>query len=74
MQQLFVENDTPLSHGGSGPATVMKMSTVQLAEKYVATGEATPEDIEQYCLFADAQNTWAIYHATVGVVAQKTVA
>jgi SAM-dependent methyltransferase len=73
-QQLSVENDTPLSNGGSGIATVMKMSTVQLAHKYVATGEATQEDIEKYCLFADDQNAWAVYYATVGVIAQKTAA
>lgn len=74
LQQLLVENDTPLSNGGSGIANVMKMSTVQLAEKYIATGEATPEDIENYCLLAEDQNAWAIYYATVGVVAQKTAA
>jgi len=74
LQQLSVDNDTPLSKGGSEIATIMKMSTVQLAEKYVATGEATQEDIEKYCLFADDQNAWAIYYATVGVVAQKTAA
>ncbi|MBW4466440.1 MAG: class I SAM-dependent methyltransferase [Pegethrix bostrychoides GSE-TBD4-15B] len=72
LQQLFVENDTPLSHGGSGIARVMRISTVQLAEKYIATGEATQEDIEKYCLFADDQNAWAIYYATVGTTAQKT--
>jgi ubiquinone/menaquinone biosynthesis C-methylase UbiE len=73
LQQLSVENDTPLSNGGSGVATVMKMSTVQLAEKYIATGEATQEDIEQYCLFSEDRNTWAIYYATVGVTAQTAV-
>lgn len=70
LQQLSVENDAPLSNGGSGVATVMKMSTVQLAEKYIATGEATQEDIEQYCLFSEDRNAWAIYYATVGVTAQ----
>jgi ubiquinone/menaquinone biosynthesis C-methylase UbiE len=73
LQQLSVENDTPLSNGGSGIATVMKMSALQLAEKYIATGRATQEDIEKYCLFADDRNAWAIYYATVGVVAQKTI-
>jgi hypothetical protein len=71
LQQLSVENDAPLSNGGSGVATVMKMSTVQLAEKYIATGEVTHEDIEKYCLFADDRNAWAVYYATVGVTAQK---
>ena len=74
LQQLSVENDTHLSNGGSGVATVMKMSTLQLAEKYIATGRATQEDIERYCLFAEDQSAWAIYYATVGVIAQKTTA
>jgi ubiquinone/menaquinone biosynthesis C-methylase UbiE len=71
LQQLSVENETPLSHGGSGLATVMRMSAAQLAERYIATGEATRQDIEQYCMFANDSNTWAVYHATVGIVAQR---
>lgn len=74
LQQLSVENDAPLSNGGSGVATVMKMSTLQLAEKYIATGRATHEDMEKYCQFADDQSAWAIYYATVRVTAQKTAA
>ncbi len=74
LQQLSVENDVPLAHGGSGIATVMKLSTMQLAQKYIATGEANQEDIEQYCLFADDPNTWSIYYATVGIIAQKSIA
>lgn len=70
LQQLSVENDAPISNGDSGVAMVIKMSTVQLAEKYIATGEATQEDIERYCLFAEDRNAWAIYYATVGVAAQ----
>jgi 2-polyprenyl-3-methyl-5-hydroxy-6-metoxy-1,4-benzoquinol methylase len=71
LQNLTVENDTPLSHGGCGMATVMKMSAMQLAKNYIATGQATDDDIKQYCQFADDPTTWAIYHGTVGVVAQK---
>lgn len=73
LQQLSVENDVPLSNGGSGIATVMKMSTVQLTEQYIATGEVTQADIEQYCLFSEDPNAWAIYYATVAVVAQKSI-
>lgn len=51
LQQLCVENEAPLSNGGSGVATMMKMSALQLAEKYIATGRATQEDIDQYCRF-----------------------
>lgn len=71
LQQLAVENDTPISGGGSGMATMMKMSAMQLAEKYIATGEATYQDIEKYCLFAEDPNSWAIYHAIISVIAQK---
>lgn len=71
LQQLSVENETPLSNGGSGFATVMKMSTAQLAETYIATGEATCQDIETYCRFANDANTWAVYHAIVGTTAQR---
>jgi hypothetical protein len=35
----------------------MKMSTEQLAEKYIATGEATQQDIAQYCEFAEDPHT-----------------
>lgn len=74
LQQLCVENDALLANGGSGVATVMEMSALQLAEKYIATGRATQEDIEKYCQFAEDQSAWAIYHAMVGVIAQKSVA
>ena len=73
LQQLSVENEVPLSAGSSGVANVMKLSTLQLAEKYIATGESTQVDIEQYCQFAEDRNAWAIYYATVGVTAQTVV-
>lgn len=73
LQPLSIENDTPLSQGDSGVAKVMKMSTVQLADKYIATGEATHQDIEQYCQFAENVNAWAIYYATVRVTARTAV-
>lgn len=71
LQNLSIENDVPLSPGGSGIAKVMQRSALQLAAQYLATGEATREDIEQYCCFADDPTTWAIYYATVGVTAQN---
>lgn len=71
LQKLSVENDAKLSRGGSYMAKMMKMSTMQLAQKYVATGEVSNSDIEKYCLFADDPHTWAIYHGTVGIIAQK---
>jgi SAM-dependent methyltransferase len=71
LQPLSVENDAHLANGGSGVANMMKMSALQLAEKYIFTGKSSHEDIEKYCLFAEDQSAWAIYYATVGVIAQK---
>jgi ubiquinone/menaquinone biosynthesis C-methylase UbiE len=71
LQELSVENDTPLVPGNSGIATVMKMSAERLAEKYIATGKATQQDIEQYCRFAEDPQSWAIYYSTIGVTARK---
>ena len=68
---LIVENDAPLSAGGSGMATIMKMSAVQLREKYLATGVVTEQDLDRYCCFADDPQTWAIYYATVAVSGRK---
>jgi 2-polyprenyl-3-methyl-5-hydroxy-6-metoxy-1,4-benzoquinol methylase len=73
LQLQSVENDAPIANGGSGIAAVMKQSTQQLAAKYVATGIATLDDIQHYCQFADDSSAWAIYYATVGVVAQKAI-
>jgi hypothetical protein len=70
-QQLTVENDAPLCAGGSGMATVMKLSAKQLWEKYLATAVVGPSDLERYCRFADDPNTWAIYYATVAVSGRK---
>lgn len=37
LKQLSVDNETPLSCGGSGMARIMKMSALQLSEKYLGT-------------------------------------
>ena len=66
-----IENETPLSRGASGIATMMKMSTEQLKDKYLKTGKASLSDVEGYCRFAEDPKTWAIYYATVAVTAQK---
>jgi ubiquinone/menaquinone biosynthesis C-methylase UbiE len=71
LQRLTVENDAPLCAGGSGIATVMKLSTEQLREKYLATGVVGPSDLERYCRFADDPNSWAIYYATIAVSGRK---
>ena len=71
LQDLIVENDAPLCAGGSGMATVMKMSVEQLQEKYLATGVIAQLDLERYCRFADNPNTWAIYYLTIAVSGRK---
>ena len=50
----------------------MKLSALQLAKKYIATGIATDEDVQTYCQFAENPNSWGIYLATVGVWGQKS--
>ncbi len=66
-----IENETPLSRGTSGIATMMKMSTEQLKDKYLRTGKASSRDIEGYCRFSEDPESWGIYYATVAVTAQK---
>ena len=71
LQDLTVENDAPFCVGGSGMATVMKMSAEQLREKYLATGIVGLSDLERYCRFADDPNTGAIYYASIAVSGRK---
>jgi SAM-dependent methyltransferase len=73
LSQLSVDNDVPLAPGGSGIATVMKMSAERLADKYIATGKATQQDIDRYCQIAEDPRAWAIYYSTIGVTASKGV-
>ncbi|BAZ44662.1 putative methyltransferase [Chondrocystis sp. NIES-4102] len=71
LQQIQVENNVPISPGGSDVAIMMKLSAMQLAAKYIATGKTTTEDLQTYIQFAENPTTWAIYLATVGVSGQK---
>jgi len=71
LKNLRIENDSPISQGGSGIAEMMRMSASQLKDKYMATGEATAEDIENYGRFARSKSSRAIYYATVSVFGQK---
>jgi hypothetical protein len=52
-------------------ATVMKMSTEQLREKYLTTGVVEHSDLERYCRFVGAPNSWAIYSVTIAVSGWK---
>ncbi len=69
-KNLKIENDAPLVNGNTGVAHIMKLSTRQLREKYLATGDANEQDIEAYCQFAEDVNCWGVYYATIGVIAQ----
>jgi hypothetical protein len=52
---------------------MMGASTTALADKYVATGEATRSDIQQYVRNAADKTMWSIYYSTVSVVATKAL-
>lgn len=71
LSQLTVENEVPITQGGSPLATIMKLSANQLHNEYLATGRVTKTDINRYGRFADDPKSWAIYHGTVVVRAQK---
>jgi len=45
---------------------MMKLSSVQLREKFLATGEVSEKDFGLYAAFADDPSCWAIYYATAG--------
>jgi SAM-dependent methyltransferase len=68
---VAVENDVPLVPGRSGVAAMMKKSAEQLRDKYIATGAATSEDVENYCQLSEAPSAWAIYYATVRACARR---
>jgi len=67
---LARQNCYPILSEGAG-ITVLKMSTPQLREKYLATGAIRQSDLERYCRFADDPNSWAIYYATIAVSGRK---
>lgn len=73
LELVAVENDAPIVNGGSGIAAMMAMSTEQLRAKYLATGEATEEDLERYTAFSADPTCWAIHYATVRVTVRKPI-
>jgi SAM-dependent methyltransferase len=66
-----VDSCIHLACGGSALARMMAESTAALADKYVATTEASPPDIEQYIANAHNPHFWAVYYSTVSVIASK---
>lgn len=69
---VSVECDSPVARGGSELATMMAMSTTQLASKYLATGHVTQADLDCYAEFTKHPASWALYHDTVRVLARRT--
>jgi ubiquinone/menaquinone biosynthesis C-methylase UbiE len=70
-KNMVVENDSPLSCGGSGVAMMMNMSATQLKDHYLATGKVTAMDLEGYGRFTQNPQAWAIYYATIGLIGFK---
>jgi hypothetical protein len=69
---LSVEYDCPVASGGAQLARMMRLSTLALRDKYVATGLATQTDIDGYLEFALTPECWGNYYATVRILAQKS--
>lgn len=70
---LSMENDAPVSVGGSGLAKMMAMSARQLREKYLATGVVSDADLQRYGECAEDPQSRAVYYATVAVAGRKPV-
>jgi SAM-dependent methyltransferase len=66
-----VDNDAPLARGGSDVANIMRMCAEQFRDEYIATNEATAEDVDAYCEWARNPGTWAIYYSTIAVMARS---
>jgi hypothetical protein len=71
LEHLIVGNDTEQVPGGSDLATVMRLSSVQLEQKYLETG-VTATDLNHYRAFCDDPSESAVYYAVIGVVGQKS--
>lgn len=68
---LSVEYDCSVQRGASQLAAMMRLSTLALQDKYLATGCATLADIAGYAELAVTPDCWATYYATVRVMARK---
>lgn len=64
-----VDANVHLNRGGETMARMMGESARALADKYVATGEAGPADVEKYIQNANHPDFWAVYFTTVSVLA-----
>lgn len=71
LQIVEVDSRVHLARGGSLMARMMGASTRALADKYVATGEATEGDIDEYIRNTSNDQFWTVYYSTVSVIARK---
>jgi SAM-dependent methyltransferase len=71
LELVEVDARLHLARGGSLMARMMGASERALADKYVATGEASHADIEHCIDKTNDDQHWAVYYSTVSVVATK---
>ena len=71
LEILEVDSRLHLARGGSLMAQMMGASERALADKYVATGEASHADVERYIGSTNDDQFWTVYYSTVSVVAMK---
>jgi predicted O-methyltransferase YrrM len=72
LQVLRVDSRIHLDRGGSRMARMMGESTRARPDRYVATGEANPADIEAYVANTKNEQFWSVYYSTVSVIAVRT--
>ena len=71
LELVTIDSESSAERGGSPLARMMSMSAAQLAERYVGTGRASPDDVLGYQRFAAEPSCWGIFYATVRALARK---
>jgi predicted O-methyltransferase YrrM len=71
LQTTHVDAHLHLNRGGNTLSTMMGQSTCALADRYVATGEASRTDILSYLERSADPLLWSVYYATITVIARK---
>jgi SAM-dependent methyltransferase len=71
VELVSVECDEHVATGGSPIARMMRLSTEQLAEKYVATGAVSATEIQAHVRFADDPTCSAVHYATLRALGRK---
>jgi hypothetical protein len=71
LEVVVLERDSHVDRGTSGLAAMMRSSTLQLADKYIATGLVSAADIDGYAHFASDPACWGMYYATFRALCRK---